>query len=423
MSACRDWTSTLLPASFKGVGFEVERETTKGGRRIQTHEYISSESWDNEDIGRKAKTISVSGFVHGDLADVTAAALLAAGESIGPGLLILPGRVPSLVRCENVSSTFKKDDLGYMEVQFDFVVEPLGISGGIALGTIVRTVIHLAGVAITLSGSMHSRRYTGRTSTSVAQNASADGHRAAAGYASLIADGTRMTDVDAAPVRRDIQGMFDAADTYARQGERGNVIGRQVFVRSQNQTRPMFGDVFGELTSRLAENAIDPRECIEAMRIGANAEFHPDFRNNSNTSRQEQYLLSVIEDTVRRSAIAGLMVAMARFYTEGVSLVTKSRVINDRGLVADVVTPVIELIDDPETKNAFHALRDALIDLLTNQVAVAAQEVTVQSNQLMPSVYWSNFLYADASRAEELALRNDVGHPIMMPSTFSALVQ
>lgn len=423
MTACRDWTATLLPASFKGVGFEVDKETTKGGRRIQTHEYVSSESWDNEDIGRKKKVINVSGFVHGDLADVAAAALIAAGESYGPGFLILPGRIPTLARCESVSTSFRKDDLGYMEVQFDFVVEPLGISGGAALGTIARTVLHLAGIAITLSGSLHAKRYTGRTSTSVAQNAAASGHRAAAGYASLIADGTRMLDADAATVRRDIQAMHDASDKHSRQGDRGNVVGRQVFVRSQNQTRPVFGDVYGELTSRIAESATDLRECIDAMQIGAIALFRPDFENNSNTSRQERDLLATVEAIVQRSAIVGLMVAMARFYTEGASLVTKSRVINDRGLIADVVTPVIELIDDPATKNAFLALRDALIDLLTNQVAVAAQEVSVQSNQLMPSVYWAHFLYEDAARAEELALRNDVGHPIMMPTIFSALAQ
>ncbi|PHQ72402.1 MAG: hypothetical protein COB93_00225 [Sneathiella sp.] len=423
MSACRDWTKTLLPASYKGVGFEVDKETTKGGRRIQTHEYVSAETWDNEDIGRKKKLISVSGFVHGDLADVTAAALIAAGESVGPGFLILPGRIPTLARCENVSTSFKKDSLGYMEVQLDFVVEPLGFAGGAVLGTIARTVLHLAGVAITLSGALHARRYRGRTSSSVAQNAAADGHRNAAGYVTLITDGTRMADDDAAPVRRDIQTAYDDADEHSRQGERGNVVGRQVFVRSQTQTRPQFGDVFGEIIASIAEGALDPRECVDAMQIGASAQFRPEFENNSVASRQERDLLAELEALVQRNSIVGLMIAMARFYTEGAHLVTKARVINDRGLIADVVTPVIELIEDPVTKNAFLELRDALIDLLTNQVAVAAQEVTVQSKRLLPAVYWAHFLYGDAARAEELAQRNDIGHPVMMPATFSALVQ
>ena len=37
--SCRNWPAMLAPASFKGVGFEVDGDVRSAGRRLVTHEY------------------------------------------------------------------------------------------------------------------------------------------------------------------------------------------------------------------------------------------------------------------------------------------------------------------------------------------------------------------------------------------------
>ena len=84
------WRNRLQPASFRGVPFYTESADAGLGRRTETHEYPGRDTPYTEDLGRRARTISVDAYVLG--ADYMAArdALIAAVESPGPATLVHP---------------------------------------------------------------------------------------------------------------------------------------------------------------------------------------------------------------------------------------------------------------------------------------------------------------------------------------------
>lgn len=82
------WRELLQPASFRGVAFKFESADASGGRRAQTHEYPMRDTPWTEDLGRKARTVSLNAYVLG--ADYMAArdALIAALDAAGAGTLV-----------------------------------------------------------------------------------------------------------------------------------------------------------------------------------------------------------------------------------------------------------------------------------------------------------------------------------------------
>lgn len=84
------WKDDLLPASFRGVRFEVEDEEMTGGRRGQQHEYPFRDTPYFEDTGLKARGKNVSAYVIGSEYMAARDALLEALEKPGAGELVLP---------------------------------------------------------------------------------------------------------------------------------------------------------------------------------------------------------------------------------------------------------------------------------------------------------------------------------------------
>ena len=56
----------LLPASFRGVPFEVSSGSLKGGRRTVVHEYPQRDKPYVEDLGKAARQITIEAFFVGD---------------------------------------------------------------------------------------------------------------------------------------------------------------------------------------------------------------------------------------------------------------------------------------------------------------------------------------------------------------------
>ena len=83
-------TDKLLPASFRGVKFFIEKAELSAGRRTQVHEYPLRDKPFVEDLGRATRTISITAFVIGSDFIEQAKALLEAVETPGSGQLVHP---------------------------------------------------------------------------------------------------------------------------------------------------------------------------------------------------------------------------------------------------------------------------------------------------------------------------------------------
>ncbi|MFQ0994044.1 DNA circularization protein [Gilliamella sp. BG2] len=85
-----NWLNNLLPASFRGVPFQVSGTSSEFGRRNQTHEYPFRDVPYTEDLGRSARKNKIDAFVVGDDHKEQAEKLVEAIEEEGAGTLIHP---------------------------------------------------------------------------------------------------------------------------------------------------------------------------------------------------------------------------------------------------------------------------------------------------------------------------------------------
>ena len=127
----------LLPGSFRGLRFHVDKEEVEGGRHVATHEYVRAESHDTEDLGKRAATAKVTAYLASDVVDAEASALFSACSAEGPGFLTLPAVTTGLFRCSKVKRSSEKDKLGLIAFELEFVAA----GGG---GSFVETLFDLA---------------------------------------------------------------------------------------------------------------------------------------------------------------------------------------------------------------------------------------------------------------------------------------
>ena len=84
------WKARLLPASFRGIPFFVERHDFVGGRNSVQHEPPNRNSSFAEDMGRKPQGYNITGHILGDNYFFIRDALISAMETEDSGILVHP---------------------------------------------------------------------------------------------------------------------------------------------------------------------------------------------------------------------------------------------------------------------------------------------------------------------------------------------
>jgi len=59
------WRDSLLPASFRGVGFFIEKAVVPAGRKGQLHEFPQRDEPYFESLGKQSKVHTLTGFIVG----------------------------------------------------------------------------------------------------------------------------------------------------------------------------------------------------------------------------------------------------------------------------------------------------------------------------------------------------------------------
>lgn len=115
----------LIGASFRGVAFFVEGSDRGGGRRAVVHEFPLRDDPFVEDLGRRARTFRVDGYVIGDDYLAQRDALLAALEDVaGPGELVHPYHGVRRAICLNVTVRETRADGGMATFAIEFAEAP-----------------------------------------------------------------------------------------------------------------------------------------------------------------------------------------------------------------------------------------------------------------------------------------------------------
>ncbi|MCH7128161.1 DNA circularization protein [Escherichia coli] len=84
------WKDRLQDASFRGVPFKVEEESSGVGRRVETHEYPNRDKPYTEDLGRVSLRPSLTAYVVGEDCFDQRDRLIEALNKPGPGTLVHP---------------------------------------------------------------------------------------------------------------------------------------------------------------------------------------------------------------------------------------------------------------------------------------------------------------------------------------------
>jgi prophage DNA circulation protein len=117
------WQDQLQKASFRGVEFQVEGDDAAFGRRVQLHEYPQRDKPYVEDMGRKAREVSLTAFLVGPDYMAARDKLLAAVEQAGPGELVHPwyGRLTVSIKDDGCRVTHSRDDGGVCRIRLTFI--------------------------------------------------------------------------------------------------------------------------------------------------------------------------------------------------------------------------------------------------------------------------------------------------------------
>lgn len=114
------WRRSLREASFRGVPFYVDARDMETGRRTALHEFPGRDIPYVEDLGRKARTISVEAYVLGPDYMPGRDALLDACEKAGPGRLVVPWTGEVAVVCTGCRLRESRADGGMAAFSLSF---------------------------------------------------------------------------------------------------------------------------------------------------------------------------------------------------------------------------------------------------------------------------------------------------------------
>jgi prophage DNA circulation protein len=115
----------LVGASFRGVPFLVESSERSGGRRVQVHEFPLRDDPFAEDLGRKARTFRIDGYVIGDDYLTKRDALQVALEDVaGPGELVDPFHGVKRAMCVGLTVRSTRAEGGIAMFAIEFTETP-----------------------------------------------------------------------------------------------------------------------------------------------------------------------------------------------------------------------------------------------------------------------------------------------------------
>ncbi len=384
------WRDLLQPASFRGVAFKFESSDASGGRRAQTHEYPMRDTPWTEDLGRKARTVSLNAYVLG--ADYMAArdALIAALDAAGAGTLVHRywGELQVVV--------------------IDYRVSESSGEGGIAR------------FSISFAEAGSQTFPAARIDTAEALAVQVEKTRAAAQktYADMHQVAGLPGWVSAAAVA-DFSGALDAIDNLTAQLTPDLTLLAEIQLAA-GRVAGMLGDLIRVPVSAaaavdariraLAQVPSSPRDAFTALTALFGRDAAPAAPATTPSNQQA---------AINRGATAALVRQLA--VTEAAGLL-QSTDFDSAIAAAEARDTVLDALDSEAAATPDDALFRALSSLaaaVTRAVAARSDSLarigTVRFSATLPALVVAHRVYGDATRADEIVSRNRVRHPGFVP--------
>lgn len=385
------WRDLLQPASFRGVAFKVESADGSGGRRAETHEYPKRDTPWTEDLGRKARMLSLNGYVLG--ADYMAArdALIAALESAGAATLVHRywGELQVVVTDYRVSESSDEGGIARFSISF--------AEAGAQAFPAART-----DTAEALASQVEKTR-------AAAQKTYADTHQVV-GRPGWIAD----------VARTDFERALDTVDALTAQltpdltmlAEIQLDAGRVAGTLSALIRVP--ASAAAAIAARISALAQVPSRPVDAFNALVALFGHDDSASAATVSTPSNQ-----QAAINRAATSGLVRQLA--VTEAAGLL-QSAEFDSATAAAEARDKVLAAIDseaavttDDTLYRTLSSLAAAAIRAVSARTDSLARIGTVQFSATLPALVVAHRVYGDATRADEIVSRNHVRHPGFVP--------
>jgi prophage DNA circulation protein len=377
----------LIGASFRGVPFFVESAERSGGRRTVVHEFPLRDDPSIDDMGRRARTFQVEGYVLGDSYITQRNALLSALEdTAGPGELVHPYYGSVRAVCSSLATRESIEEGGLARFSLEFTEAP-----AIPLVPIEAPDLDAAvDVAATAAQAAIEAELvedfdtTGQPIYAITSLA-ADLAGVAAGLDEALAP-IAATTQELARLDVDIQSLVSDATTI---------------VRDPAETMAAMLGVLGNLEDTIAES---PRRFVQALLDAYDTDAPDLVAGDSDTRALERDNQSALSAALRR-----LLVIEAARALVSVSHETLEDAIADRTAVADRLEEQATTAGDTSYP-ALVELRAAVLRAVPGD-AVLARQVTHEQRTSTPSLLLSYRLYGTVELEADIIARNAVQHP------------
>jgi len=387
----------LIGASFRGIPFLVEASERVGGRRTVAHEFPLRDDPYIEDLGRKARTFRVDGYVVGDDYVQQRDDLLSALEDIsGPGELVHPYHGTRRAVCSSVSVRETKADGGLAAFAIEFAEAPAQSLTPTEVPYYFELVDESATAAKVATRAELVERYNagGMPSFGLA-SAERALTRAAAAVRTKLAPVVRITQ-DLARLNRQVERLTSEASSLIR--EPGDVL-----------------DAFEETLAALAATAeAAPGRLWEAFMDAYGEDLESLIPETTATRARERDNADALIAALKRI----LVIEAARVLPRA-TFATLEEAIADRDAVAALL--------DEQAGEAGDTAYPALVDLRAQVVravpgdAVLASILTVERNVPIPSLILSYQLYGSVDQEGDILARNNASHPGFISGTLQVL--
>lgn len=388
------WPEQLQDASFRGVPFSVLLSDAIVGRRGAVHEYPQRDKPWVEDLGRRARAMSLDAIVIG--ADYMARRdrLVRALEEAGPGELVHPyfGRMQVSVIEARISEGTA--DGGSARFALSFLE-----SGASTWPQAVSSTPDQVAVAATESV---------RTS----QAAFADNHQVA-GQPDFVAHSAQGLADDLADQVSGLMASVSAADESTAElqlqltalTDAGSGL---VYDAAQ------FGAALAGVVEQLVRNTGEqPSEALALARpLWSFGELEVDTSTASARRRTEMLNRIEVARLVRTTALAeaARAVSLMEFDSFDASSLLRAE-------LADAMDELLLHVADDAAYDALRALRATVIADITARGADLVRLVRVTPPMSLPLLLLTQSLYGDGLRADDVLARNSerIAHPLFVP--------
>ncbi len=387
----------LIGASFRGVTFFVQRAERTGGRRKVTHEFPKRDDPFIEDLGRKARTYPIEGYVIGDDYIDARDALTSALEDVeGPGTLVHPYYGIRRCVCDNFTISESIDDGGMANFRIQFDEAPVQAVTPTDVSDFVDLVSTSADLAFTGISDEFVRIYDVTNQPAFALE-------------SLSAELTAISD----RLESELSGIVDTTQELAKLKQEIGIITAQA--SSLVRTPAAMLDAFKDAISNLVITAVTaPLGFVNSL-VATYGEPQQDLALPSSSTRIQEAL----NQQAQADALRRILVIEAARLTPTATFSTIDDALFTRGTVLDLLDLQLLTAED----DSFTELQQLRADVILAVPGDAelARILTREQRSTINSLLLTYQLYGSLDLEFDVVARNNVRHPGFISGTLEVL--